>query len=510
VELQLAAEARRRLAGLANFLRSSANLEVRPYKLVGILLSHMHFDHSDDIPLLLELLAADVQDARPRAMNATFDPLSGCIRYGQNVSTIRVGEYTDHRGRVFHLVEPRVEAEDLPKIYCDYDSIIYLLTYGFYADYRALDIDGNDLINPPGTRRRRQRRYWFGNTALKEELDRRRRLAVTMQDPRHFTRQTTPAWDRVKNAYALRAASSGNASRYQQPPSTPNDYDEPDNVRWYEITLGGGRLHYDDSYNLTLPESQRCVAGQQCTAFDAGSYRVIPYVWDHSNTGCCLFGAKAQRAQDEQTAGSLQRCSAFMIARKNIRGAKRTLCLGSGGEMSHGWTRHFDEPDIETDLLVQAVLPRILRGVLANIVGSFRWQLRHYLEFMVRHITVKEAVLFVHFEDFIGGVPSTTEYEEEFDNAVPHNLRILRREVRRARRRLRRDDESGQRDIDEPEDEEPQTEEAGTEQDESLERVECYERFFRRNRFYAMKRMGFESPFPFGAGQFWHGLYTGV
>jgi len=458
-----AEHARSRLADLASFLRRSVSLG---YHLTGILLSHMHFDHAEDIPVLLELLAADVNPTN--------------------------GTYTDHRGLPFTLGDPAVRGDSLPRIYCDYDSIIYLLTYGFYMDYRNLQIDGgNDMINPPGIRVRRQPRYWFGNEALLDELNRRlrERFRQPIQDPDNPIPNpdnpinvTTDAWTHVKELYRF------------QPSATPNEQEN----KWYEITGGQGRLHYDDSYNLTLEdESTRCFAGQQGTPFEAGNYRVIPYVWDHSNTGCCWFGAKeAHRAQDDQTAGSLQRCSTFMISRNNVEGAKRTFLLGSGGKMAQGWTRHFEEPNIETDLLIQAILPRWMG--LATLVASFRRQIHRYIEYMVKHITVREAAVFVHFEDFISRVPSLTEFADDFDGAVPYNLRWLWREVLQAENDSREteDDESetGQAQAGNN-----QTDQTNNEDAQRRERLRCYRLLFERNRIYVMKRSGFECPFPLNA-----------
>ena len=520
--VSLASAAKWRLARLASFLRCSASEDGGAYKLIGILLSHMHFDHAEDIPILLELLAADLENPREASLHTRFDPATRAIRYSQDVvGTVTEGSYTDHRGRVFHLRGPKIREAGLPKIYCDYDSMFYLLTYGFYMDYTQFTIDGNDVINQ-GERQRwgvqgGQWRYWYGNEALLDELNRRRRAAARPDgtpNPEHFTNRNTPAWEAVKRVYAV------------PPPGTPNNL-EVDRGNWYEITAGATRLHYDDSFNETLSDLDRCVAGHMGGDFYAGNYHITPYVWDHSNTGCCLFGAKTQRAQDEQTAGSLQRCSAFMIARKDIEGAKRTFFLGSGGEMSRRWTRQFIQPNIETDLLIQAILPRWLG--LATLVASFRRQIWWYLDYMVRHITVKEAVVFVHFEDFISGVPSSEDYATAFDNAVPWQFRILRRKLRRASRRQRRRSRNEQGEMEENEDEaeedennaaenegdanQDETTQTGTSQAESdkegmQDRVNYYNKLLDKNRFYAMQRRGFDVPFPFDAGHFMHGIYS--
>ena len=82
-----------RLLHLVNFLRRSVSDS--KYTITGILLSHMHYDHAEDIPFILQLLSAP--EGRHLEWGLTFDlegqPIQGTL---------------------------------LPKIYCDYDTMFYL------------------------------------------------------------------------------------------------------------------------------------------------------------------------------------------------------------------------------------------------------------------------------------------------------------------------------------------------------------------------------------------------
>ena len=79
----------RRLLELANFLRRG--VEER-YSLSGVLLSHVHFDHTRDIPFLFELL------------------------------TMAPGKRRNHKKVWFNLEGLKVPVDKLPPIYCDRDT----------------------------------------------------------------------------------------------------------------------------------------------------------------------------------------------------------------------------------------------------------------------------------------------------------------------------------------------------------------------------------------------------
>lgn len=388
-------DAKQRLADLASFLRNAAggNQEDR-YTLSGILLSHMHFDHSEDIVVLLELMAAQTESV------ASFDD---------------VGTYTDHLGRIYSLAGPPIEIDSLPKICCDYDTLIYLLTYYFYVPYDTISIDGNEVFRPQGRIRqweraqggriRQRQRYWYGNEELEEVLYARARTCIEDRRDRIWNRHgpngvmSTAIWAQVQRRYTL-------------VPGT----ELVDNDSWLEISAVDTngvqqRLHYDDSYNAYLEEeSQRCRAGQRCDSFTLDNFLITPYVWDHMNTGPWK---RRQMAVDGQAAGHLQRITAYMISHNspNVIGAKRTFIIGSMGEMSERYTQALADtlPSITTDLLIIAVTK------FHPAIGMWYDEERDdALSFLGRYITVRDAVIFTHFEEFIREIATPAKYVEDF------------------------------------------------------------------------------------------------
>ncbi len=227
---------------------------------------------------------------------------------------------------------------------------------------------------------------------------------------------------------------------------------------WYEISDNeGNRLHYDDSYNSSLRRSQRLAAGQIGRAFDVGQFKIVPYIWDHMNTGHNLFFlSRIARDRDDQTAGSLQRMTAFSIQRKELETAKNTFIIGSAGEMNAAWTRAFNTISITTDLLIQAIV-----HPYPSRAAFFNHQLEHCLNYMINNITVNDAVLFCHFEEFIRLIPGPSRYCSEFDMASKYSLAWIVRQIRRLN---------------------PPT-------------SESIRRLFEENRFYALKRRGVAAHF---------------
>lgn len=403
-------EAKERIANLATFLRNAVAMG---YTLSGILLSHMHFDHADDIPLLLELLAADTEN------------------------------YTDHNGRQFLLSGPAVDVEALPQICCDYDTLIYYLAYYFYVPYRNITIHGD------AERRRGPTCYWYGNTELRDRLDQQERSGYALR--------STEAWDAVKNRYLFIRQQERIVPFIPQPEGIVRD-----NPCWREINVNGQRLHYDDSFNILLDEDERCQAGRQCEPFKLGNFSITPYVWDHMNTGAFKL---YQRAIDEQSAGDLQRTTAYMIQHSSSQNAKRTFVIGSAGEMNEQWTDAIVEtlPDIETDLLVQSIVDSHPGPFM-----HFRFQTNAMQECMTNHIKVNDALIFAHFEEFVREVADRGQFLEGFDEAVSYNLRVLRSKIQDRR------------------------EEGNTQQ------ADCYDQLIQNNRLYVLGRRGpgFEVPYP--------------
>ncbi|GEM_PF-5958293 len=351
-------EAKARIANLASFLRNAA---ADGYTITAILLSHTHFDHADDAILLLELMAAE----------------------GEN--------YTDHRGRQYLLAGPPVAVEDLPRIVCDYDTIVYLLTYFLYMPRGSIDLDGGSEA------------YWYGGEALRDALDEQERAGYST---RYANSPAT--WRRIRE-------------RYAQPPPRDRIVDDGN---WIEINVGGRRLHYDDSFNERLPEESWCRAGEQCAELDLGHFHVVPYVWDHMNSG---FGRRTNRALDDQSSGHLQRISAFMIERGGIQGAKRTFIVGSTGEMSISRTRALSDPlpRIETDVLVQAIVRRWVSII------CYAQSVRSMWEFTCRNVTVNDALVFDHVEEFVREVASPQEYADNLKKAARFSLWTIRKTISR-------------------------------------------------------------------------------
>ena len=376
-----AAEARERIADLATFLRSAVQQE---YKLSGILISHMHFDHAEDIILLLELLAA----------REGYDPEGHPLR-----DMLHDYRYRNHDGLEFYLSGPPVPVDQLPKICSDYDSMIYFLTYHFHVPYSDIDIHGNDDVSvATGSGAHQEQRYWLGNRDLKARLDwlqgRRRR--------RQREENETETWRAVRERYA---------GADQIPSSTG----VVDNDRWYEINIAGGRLHYDDNYNNSLEnEAARRKAGEQCTFFTLDNFMITPYVWDHMNTGVW----KTRRpCQDEQGAGFLQRMTAYLISHRspNITGAKRTFIIGSMGAMSRRFTQALSAsfPSIQCDLLILAVTK------LHPLINMWYHQERDdFLHSVTEAVDVRDAVILTHFEEFVREIASTNKYRADFVEAI--------------------------------------------------------------------------------------------
>ncbi len=428
--------AKSRLEGLVNFLRealSGNKPEEERYILSGILLSHMHFDHAEDIVILLELLAA-----------TTDSETSG---------------YTDHCGRTFVLSGPPVSVDRLPKIYCDFDSIVYLLSYYFYVPITSMP-----EINDEG------HDYWAGKDECWNVLSTIARQC--RQDPQISTiwtrtkdgrELTNDTWKQVQQRYSF-VPQSFNASISQL----------IENDGWYEIRSGNSRLFYDDSYNDKLDADQRCKAGLQCAEFEVGHFRVTPYVWDHMNTGAFKL---SQREIDEQSSGDLQRITAFLIQQATIAGAKKTFIVGSSGEMNERLTSAIldeqDLPQIEAHLLIHAIVrPYPIGGGRIPFIGlilNFVVGIEAYTEYLAKHIKAEEALIFTHLEEFCRFVARPNEYKQNFNDSVNYNLIKLREKIERIKE--------------------------GDNQ-ENIECAESIENLITNNKIYILGRRGFELDYP--------------
>jgi hypothetical protein len=240
-----ASEAKNRIASLATFLRYAVH---QGYTLTGLLLSHMHFDHSDDVALLLELLTAQCEESA-----------------GRYFLDLSFGAYRNHRGLDFTLGGPAVPVDQLPTIYCDFDTIVYLRTYGFYQSYTQLPIGHHLPPRAEGGGILTEADYWEGNEALKEVLD---QYETFRQNNDHFINSSISTWREVIQRYTRSDLTQVQA-----------------NEDWYEVTKENRRLYYDDTFNSNMQQDHRCRAGQSADFLLLGRYVVQPYIWDHMNTG---------------------------------------------------------------------------------------------------------------------------------------------------------------------------------------------------------------------------------
>ncbi len=371
-----------RIAALASFLRRSVE---RGYRLTGILVSHMHYDHADDIILLLELLAAD------------------------DTHQIDYHGYIDHHGRRFVLYGEPIPVGSLPTIYCDYDTLFYFLTYNFHVPYgKILNLE-------------EQERYFDGNENLKRSLDRQGSREIPSAPPgRSIWIHSFPPNREARFQFYSNWRTWHDVQRRYTVIEVAELVRGDNSYPWYEISdTRGNRLHYDDSYNCGLSRSDRLAAGQEGQEFKAGKFKIVPYIWDHMNTGPNVFWGRRQKQFDDQTAGSLQRMTAFRIYRQKINNAKNTFIIGSAGEMTRFWTRAFNTISIKTDLLIQAIVHPFsiqYRG------QCFDTQLEPCLTYMVNNITVNDAILFCHFEEFIREIANSPKYHSDFDRTTKYSL----------------------------------------------------------------------------------------
>ncbi|MCP4678994.1 MAG: hypothetical protein GY854_26590 [Deltaproteobacteria bacterium] len=153
-----AKKGKKRLEELATFLRNAVS---EGYSLSGILLSHMHFDHSDDVVYLLELLVAGW------------------------------GPYTNHKDLHFEVSGPPVPTDKLPTICCDFDSMVYLKTRYFRVDKNSMSLPSD---------------YWKGKATQKKQLSNLKpfQLLPTWQTLKDHYVNTAAAWKEIVDANGKR------------------------------------------------------------------------------------------------------------------------------------------------------------------------------------------------------------------------------------------------------------------------------------------------------------------
>lgn len=390
-----------RLAALVNFLRRAV---VEGYTIPGILVSHAHFDHTDDIPHILELLL------------------------------MKQGVVRNHLGLEFNLTSPPLEVDDMPKIYGDYHSNKYISErIERLSEYRMQIISRiqamqdeaglttEDFANNIGEAAGEQqgdskKEKWskalkkVGKSAGEQTLDGARTLLASSM----WTANDTEAWETVRAHYE----------------SMSSD-------KYVEIMAeDGSRLNYSAYENNLLAEKGEASSMQKCGVlgqeFDVGHFHVLPVVWDHSKMGDPCGGRSHRKL------GANERCTAFVINHKDVESSKKTMFTGSGGPMHHSYSCHRDHPDhvqdldspLEVDVLIDAIIPQEDPVIFAleNTKIAMRaarpknnyeqvrphTKLNCLMKYQKNNIKVKDFVLGSHWEDFdyflLGSSPSSGEF----------------------------------------------------------------------------------------------------
>lgn len=357
----------KRIEDLVNCIRNFCNKENK-YKLTGILLSHMHYDHSDDIPIILELLSKPA------------------------------GDQTSHTGLKFNdLQYDPIPVEQLPPICCDYDSRIYLQTHYWNCsleDVLLQDIDGEQSV------------YWTGKQ-LQRDMVGQGYFYECEKPPADEGRDK--CWSDICAAYG-----SENSEKFKF------------------ITVNSVEVAYDDVYihkvlginNSPKPGTRAKLSNTKNPKNDSdsvniGSFSITPYIWDHMNTGL----RRRKNSSDDQAAGHCQRMTAFLIQRKNLSSAKKTFIIGSAGGMDNTWTKpdaiDFKEK-LEVDLLLQAVNGNGKLDMSREVRQGWRYLDKNFL--------IKDFIVFSHWEDFVKNKADTDTFRSE-DNfkLVRQNIGMARR-----------------------------------------------------------------------------------
>lgn len=377
--------AKARISSLASFLRCAVEQE---YELSGILLSHMHFDHTDDVALLLELLIA----ARDPNNNGGDD---GYFTDAQDI-------YLDHLNRAFKLKGNPVPLKKLPKLVADFDSICFIQLAAFGAP--LTNLFQNTEVN--------QTAYFKHNQKLKLAAQKKRSALPPNTKP-HYVR-----WHQLRERYCCALSA------------------EPlKNVAWLEVSdKENHRVIYDDSYGARKKGAAQTQAGKILKPFGLGKFKIQPYTYDHINVG---FGRTAKNRLDDQNSGDLQRISAFWVRADFDPEKRSTLFIGSCGEMNVRWTGDVNQKlFIETDMLVYAAFRRkpaevsskILDALADRFFLNFSAQVEEGIRYLVRHVQVNEAVVFAHFEEFMTKLRNTAGYRKDLKEAIPFILKQIEKQ----------------------------------------------------------------------------------
>lgn len=376
----------KRIEDLANCIRKYCNSD-NGYKLTGILLSHMHYDHADDVPILLELL------------------------------TKPAGTQYSYTGLIFNNLSDDPLSE-LPMICCDYDTRVYLQTH--FWGRKLSDIPIEDTA-----------KYWKGKEIQEDHLGEGYFYLCEKKDHSDKDPKFEDAWNNISTTYGLT------------------------DDKFLFITANSVEVAYDDTYiNEILGQNNSPAPGIELLISESknpsnnpdrytlGSFLIRPYLWDHMNTGP---GKKWNSALDDQKSGHCQRMSAFLIQRKSLSTAKKTLIIGSAGGMSNTWTEPQpinrddipkDKNDInswdnrnkfkiETDVLLQAINGRV------NALADQSDEVRDGWKYINKNIIIKDFIAFSHWEDFVMRQATTEIFKSE------KNFKLVRANVDMVKARLK-------------------------------------------------------------------------
>lgn len=364
----------KRIEELANCIREFCSKD-KGYTLTGILLSHMHYDHADDVPILLELLS------KPE------------------------GDQVSHTGLKFNnLRHDPITVDNLPPICCDYDTRIYLQTH--YWNRTLKDVLLDDKDGKPSV-------YWKGKQLQREMVGQGYFYECTKPSP---DENRDKCWNDICTSYGL----------------------TDDKFKF--ITVNSIEVEYDDVYihkvlgtkNSPKPGTKAKLSDtknpkKDSESINIGSFSVVPYIWDHMNTGL----RRRKKSSDDQVAGHCQRMTAFLIQRKNFSSAKKTFIIGSAGGMENSWTKPNPidlKEKLEIDLLLQAI----------NGDGKLDMskEVRHGWRYANKNFSIKDFIVFTHWEDFVKNKADTETFKSE------DNFKLVRQNIGMAKRFLNGDNKS--------------------------------------------------------------------
>ncbi len=157
----------------------------------------------------------------------------------------------------------------------------------------------------------------------------------------------------------------------------------PSLLSFHEIKNGDQPLNYDGSH----PDPP---AGTMLQAIPVGGFQVTPIVWDHMNL--CVSEANVFGA-----AGAAQRQTAFLVCHAGASGAKKTLIVGSAGEMSDRFANgvtHLDEKLLVDTLIQSVTLPA---------APNTNRQLADLVHYQTTNIEVRDYIIASHWESFVFG-----------------------------------------------------------------------------------------------------------